>query len=54
MFLGTPGQKSCYGDVVKALNAQYGDLDTAAEVLGYSRVPVLQNAIGTYCAGAKG
>jgi hypothetical protein len=53
VFLGTPGQTNCHGDVVSALAKQYGGLDAAADYLGYSSVRVLQNGIATYCAGAS-
>jgi uncharacterized repeat protein (TIGR03803 family) len=64
LFAGTPGKPNCYGQSVSALTQQYGrlrpdervinwdsGLAAAAAVLGYSSVPVLQNAIAEYCAG---
>ncbi len=50
VFLGTPGP-NCYREVVSALTLQYGDLATAAAVLGYSRVHLLGKNIAAYCAG---
>jgi uncharacterized repeat protein (TIGR03803 family) len=49
-FAGTPRTPNCRGKSVSALAQQYGDL-TAAAALGFSRVPVLQNAITAFCAG---
>jgi hypothetical protein len=51
LFAGTPGQANCQGQSVSALAQQYGGLAAAAAALGYSSVPVLQNAIAEYCAG---
>ena len=50
-FAGTPGYSNCHGKSVSALARQYGGLDAAAAALGYSSVPVLQNAIRAFCAG---
>jgi YVTN family beta-propeller protein len=49
-FAGTPGKANCHGQSVSALARQYGGLDAAAAALGYSSVPVLQNAIAEHCA----
>jgi hypothetical protein len=51
LFAGTPGYSNCHGQSVSALAQQYGGLAAAAAALGYSSVPVLQNAIAEYCAG---
>jgi hypothetical protein len=51
LFAGTPRQPNCHGQSVSALAQQYGGLAAAAAALGYSSVPVLQNAIVEYCAG---
>jgi YVTN family beta-propeller protein len=53
-FAGKPGRANCRGKSVSALAKQYGGLDAAAAVLGYSSVQALQNAIATYCAMAIG
>jgi YVTN family beta-propeller protein len=50
-FAGTPGTPNCYGQSVAALAQQYGGLNAAAAVLGYSSVAELQNAIMEYCGG---
>jgi hypothetical protein len=49
-FAGIPGQPNCLGQSVSALAQQYDGLAAAAAALGYSSVPVLQNAIAEYCA----
>ena len=51
VFAGIPGEPNCYGQSVSALAQQYGGLNAVAAALGYSSVPVLQNAITEYCAG---
>jgi uncharacterized repeat protein (TIGR03803 family) len=50
-FAGTPGAPSCQGKSVSALAGQYRGLSAAAAALGFSSVPVLQNAITAFCAG---
>ena len=50
-FAGIPGTPNCYGQSVAALARQYGGLNAAAAVLGYSSVTELQNAIMEYCGG---
>ena len=51
MFAGTPGKPNCHGEVVSNLAKQYGGLPAAAAALGYSSVPVMQDAIRVFCAG---
>jgi hypothetical protein len=49
-FAGTPGAPNCFGATVSALAQKYGGLRPAAAALGYSSVPVLRQAITTFCA----
>jgi hypothetical protein len=48
-FAGTPGEPNCHGQSVSALAKQYGDIDTAARILGYPSVKALQDAVKSYC-----
>jgi hypothetical protein len=46
---GTPGQANCHGETVSALARQFGGMNAASVVLGYSSVDALQAAIGVFC-----
>jgi YVTN family beta-propeller protein len=50
-FAGVPGNPNCHGQSVAALARQYGGLNGAAAVLGYSDVSALQRAIMAFCEG---
>ena len=50
-FAGTPGFSNCHGRSVEALARQYGGLNNAAAVLGYTDVSALQSAIMGFCGG---
>lgn len=47
--VGTPGQANCHGKTISGLAAQFGSLDTAAGVLGFSSVQALQDSFTTFC-----
>jgi hypothetical protein len=51
VFAGTPGKPNCHGQSVSALARQFGGLNGAAAVLGFSSVQELQDAIAAFCAG---
>jgi hypothetical protein len=46
---GTPGQANCHGESISALAKQFGGIDAAASVLGFSSVKVLQDSFGAFC-----
>jgi uncharacterized repeat protein (TIGR03803 family) len=48
-FAGTPGTANCHGQSVSALAKEYGGLNNAAAILGYSSVSALQYAIMAFC-----
>jgi hypothetical protein len=50
-FAGTPGQTNCYDESSRSLMRQFGNLDAAASVIGYSSLRELQNAIAAFCKG---
>jgi hypothetical protein len=49
LFAGTPGIANCQGQSVSALAKEYGGLNNAAAILGYSSVSALQDAIMAFC-----
>jgi hypothetical protein len=49
VFAGTPGKANCDGKSVSALAKEYGGLNNAAAILGYSSVSALQDAIMAFC-----
>jgi lipocalin len=51
VFAGTPGKANCHGQSVSALTRQFGGLNGAAAVLGFSSVGALQSAILAFCGG---
>jgi len=46
---GTPGRANCHGKSVSALAHQFGGLDAAASVLGFSSVEALHDAFKAFC-----
>ena len=46
---GTPGQPNCHGQTISALAHQFGGIEAAASVLGFSSVQALQNAFALFC-----
>jgi len=46
---GTPGQPNCHGKTVSALARQFGGLDHASVILGFSSVNALQDVIRLFC-----
>jgi hypothetical protein len=46
---GTPLHANCHGKTVAALARQFGGIDTAASMLGFSSVATLQDGLRTYC-----
>jgi hypothetical protein len=46
---GTPGQASCHGETISGLSHQFGDIDSAAGILGFSTPGALQGAVGLFC-----
>jgi uncharacterized repeat protein (TIGR03803 family) len=51
-FAGLPGQPTCIGNSVSALDQKYGGLNAAAAALGYSSISAQQRAIMAYCDGS--
>jgi YVTN family beta-propeller protein len=49
IFAGAPGNSVCHGQSVAALATEFGDVNAAAEALGFSSVRSLQNAIWAFC-----
>jgi hypothetical protein len=50
-FAGEPGRGNCHGVSVSMLAQEFGSIDAAASVLGFSSVKALQNAIREFCKG---
>jgi len=50
-FAGTPGTANCHNQSVSALAQEYGGLNAAAAVLGYTGVSALQDDIEVFCGG---
>jgi YVTN family beta-propeller protein len=48
-FSGVPGNSQCHGKSAAALILGFGNLNAAAEALGFSSVKALQNAIWAFC-----
>jgi hypothetical protein len=46
---GTPGTVNCKGKTISALSEQFGTLDDATAVLGFSSVTALQNGVSLFC-----
>jgi len=46
---GTPKTVTCKGKTISALSEQFGTLDDAVSVLGFSSVPALQDAVNLFC-----
>jgi hypothetical protein len=46
---GIPGQTNCHGRSVAALAHQFGSIDAAANVLGFSSVSALQDGFALFC-----
>jgi hypothetical protein len=46
---GTPGQANCNGKTLSALSEQFGTLDEATSVLGFSSVTALHNGFNLFC-----
>jgi hypothetical protein len=46
---GTPGEANCHGESISALAKQFGGIDAAASVLGFSSVKGLQDSFGAFC-----
>ena len=46
---GIPGQTNCHGQSVAALAHQFGSIDAAANVLGFSSVSALQDGFALFC-----
>ncbi len=46
---GTPKTVTCKGKTISALSEQFGTLDNAISVLGFSSVPALQDAVTLFC-----
>jgi len=47
--VGTPGQANCHGKTISGLAAQFGSIDAAAGVLGFSSVQALEDSFTTFC-----
>jgi hypothetical protein len=52
-FAGMPGQANCQGQSFSSFSQQFGGLNKAASVLGFSSVSALQSAVSGYCAGSS-
>jgi hypothetical protein len=48
-YAGTPGASNCHGTSISALTAQFGDLTTAAQALGFPTVQILQRDVSGFC-----
>jgi hypothetical protein len=46
---GTPGTVNCKGKTISALSEQFGTLDDATSVLGFSSVTALQDGVTLFC-----
>jgi hypothetical protein len=46
---GTPGTVTCKGKTISALSEQFGTLDDATSVLGFSSVTALQDGVSLFC-----
>ena len=46
---GTPGVANCHGETVSAMAEQFGGMNDAASILGYSSVQALQDGIRVFC-----
>ena len=46
---GTPKTVTCKGKTISALSEQFGTLDDAVSVLGFSSVPALRDAVTLFC-----
>jgi hypothetical protein len=46
---GTPGQANCHGKSISALAHQFGGIDAAASILGFSSVGALQDGFTLFC-----
>jgi hypothetical protein len=46
---GTPGQANCHGATISALAQQFGDIYSAASILGFSSVQALQDGFSLFC-----
>jgi hypothetical protein len=47
---GIPGQTNCNGKSISALSQQFGTIDDATVVLGFSSVTALHNGVNLFCA----
>ena len=48
-FAGTPGTDNCHGQTISALAQRFGDLNAAAQALGFSSGHALQAAVTAFC-----
>jgi hypothetical protein len=46
---GTPGQTNCNGKSISALSEQFGTIDEATTVLGFSSVTALHDGVNLFC-----
>jgi hypothetical protein len=46
---GTPGNANCHGKTISALTQQFGSIDAATSVLGFSSVQSLQDVFRQFC-----
>ena len=46
---GTPKTANCKGKTISALSEQFGTIDDAVSVLGFSSVTALQDGINLFC-----
>ena len=46
---GTPGQTNCNGKSISALSEQFGTIDEATAVLGFSSVKALHDGVNLFC-----
>jgi hypothetical protein len=46
---GIPGRANCHGKSISALARQFGGVNAAASVLGFSNVAALQDSLRTFC-----
>jgi hypothetical protein len=47
---GTPGAEDCHDVTLSGLAEQFGGVNSAASVLGFSSVQALQNSFRAFCA----
>ena len=46
---GTPKTANCHGETISALSEQFGTIDDAVSVLGFSSVKALQDGVNLFC-----